>query len=67
MGNLNKVMLIGRLGQEPEKRTTSSGKSVVNVSLATTETWKDNNGQKQEKTEWHRLIFWERVGEIVDQ
>lgn len=65
MGYLNKVLLIGRLGQDPEKRTTSSGKSVVNVSLATTEYFKDNMGQKKEKTEWHKVVLWGAVGDVV--
>ena len=50
MGSLNKVMLIGRLGQDPDRRSTDSGKNVANVSLATSDTWKDQSGQKQEKT-----------------
>ena len=67
MGYLNKVMLIGRLGQDPEKRVTPAGHSVVNISLATTEYYKDKSGNKQEKTEWHRVIFWNRQAEIVEQ
>ena len=67
MGYLNKVMLIGRLGQDPEKRITPAGHSVVNISLATTEFFKDKSGNKQEKTEWHRVIFWNRLAEIVEQ
>jgi len=67
MGNLNKVMLIGKLGQDPEKRVTPGGHSVVSVSLATTEYFKDQGGNKQEKTEWHRIAFWNRLAEIVEQ
>jgi len=67
MGYLNKVILIGRLGQEPEKKITPSGHTVVNISLATTEYFKDPAGQKQEKTEWHRIVLWNRLGEIVEQ
>lgn len=67
MGYLNKVMLIGRLGQDPEKRVTPTGHSVINVSLATTEYYKDKSGSKQERTEWHRLVFWNRTAEIVEQ
>jgi len=67
MGNLNKVILIGRLGQEPEKRVTSGGHSVVTLSLATSEKFKDKSGQQQEKTEWHRVIFWNRAADIIEQ
>tara|TARA_B100001245_G_C22846735_1_gene406976 strand:+ start:790 stop:1209 length:420 start_codon:yes stop_codon:yes gene_type:complete len=57
-GSLNKVMLIGRLGQDPEIRTTGAGKPFCNFSIATSETWKDKDGTKQEKTEWHRIVVW---------
>lgn len=67
MGNLNKVLLIGRLGQDPEKRITPAGHSVVNVSLATTEFFRDQSGNKQERTEWHRVVFWNRQAEVVEQ
>lgn len=67
MASLNKVMLIGRLGQDPESRTTSSGAVVANVSMAVSESYKDKSGQKQEKTEWIKLIFWNRLAEIVTQ
>ena len=67
MGYLNKVILIGRLGQDPEKRTTPSGHSVVNISLATTEYFKDQGGNKQEKTEWHRVVFWNKQAELIEQ
>jgi single-strand DNA-binding protein len=67
MGYLNKVLLIGRLGQEPEKRVTPAGHSVVNISLATSEYFKDQAGNKQDKTEWHRLVFWNRLAEILEQ
>lgn len=67
MGYLNKVLLIGRLGQEPEKRVTPAGHSVINVSLATTEYYKDQGGNRQERTEWHRLVFWNRQAEIIEQ
>ena len=59
MGNLNKIMLIGHVCQDPEKRTIASGSSVVNVNLATTEKWKDKQGQMQEQTEFHRLVVWQ--------
>lgn len=67
MGNLNKVLLIGRLGQDPELRTTTNGHSVVNVSLATTEQWKDQSGTKQERTEWHRLSLWNHTANIINK
>ena len=65
MGSLNKVMLIGRLGQDPDIRSTDSGKNVANVSLATSDTWKDHSGQKQEKTEWHKLVMWDRLADLA--
>ncbi len=67
MATLNKVLLIGRIGQEPEKRITPNGHSVMNVSLATSEFYKDQSGSRQERTEWHRLVFWNRLAEIVEQ
>lgn len=67
MGNLNKVMLIGFLGQDPEKRVTSGGHSVVTVNLATTERFNDREGNRQEKTEWHRLVFWNQKADFVEQ
>jgi single-strand DNA-binding protein len=65
--SLNKVMLIGNVGAEPEIRTTPSGTRVAKVSLATNRTWSDRSGQQQEKTEWHRLTFWDRLAEIVER
>ena len=56
--SLNKVMLIGNLGQDPEKRVTGSGQSVTSFSIATSERWTGKDGQKQEKTEWHRIVVW---------
>lgn len=67
MGNLNKVLLIGRIGQDIELRNTPSGHKVANVSLATSEHFKDQGGNKQEKTEWHRLVFWNKQAEIVQK
>jgi single-strand DNA-binding protein len=66
-GTLNKVMLIGRLGQDPELRYTPSGKSVANFSLATNMVWKDQDGNNQEKTEWHRIVVWGKQAENVGQ
>jgi single-strand DNA-binding protein len=65
--NVNKVMLVGRLTRDPEVRNTSSGQTVASVSLATSSTWKDKNGQKQERTEFHNLVLWGRLGEIAGQ
>src|SRR3989339_1874458 len=67
MGNLNKVLLIGRLGQDPEKRVTPGGHSVVSVNLATSERFTDKAGNKQERTEWHRLVFWNKLADLVEQ
>ena len=65
--NVNKVMLVGRLTRDPEIRTTQTGQTVASVSLATSFTWKDKNGQKQEKTEFHNIVLWGRLGEIAGQ
>jgi single-strand DNA-binding protein len=58
--SVNKVILLGRLGQDPELKYTPGGSPVCNFSLATTESWTDKSGQKQEKTEWHRVVVWGR-------
>lgn len=60
--SLNKVTLIGNVGNDPEVRTTTGGSRVAQVSLATTRQWNGNNGEKQEKTEWHRLVLWNTKG-----
>jgi single-strand DNA-binding protein len=65
--SLNKVMLIGNLGSDPEVRTTPSGTKVAKVSLATNRTFQDRTGQQQERTEWHRLTFFGRMADIVEQ
>jgi single-strand DNA-binding protein len=65
--SLNKVMLIGNVGNEPEIRATSGGARVAKVSLATNRSWSDRSGQQQEKTEWHRLTFFGRLVDIVEQ
>lgn len=65
---VNKVILVGNLGNDPEVRYMPNGNAVANVSLATSETWKDKNtGEQQEKTEWHRVVFFNRLAEIVEQ
>ncbi len=65
--NLNKVHLIGRLTRDPEVRTTSGGQTVATISLATGRTWTGKDGQKQEQTEFHRIVLWGRLGEIAGQ
>ena len=64
---LNKAMLIGNLGADPETRFTQDGTCVCNLRLATTEKYKDRNGQQQERTEWHRVVLWGKLGEIANQ
>lgn len=65
--SVNKVILIGRLGKDPEIRYMPNGEAVTNVSLATSENWKDKGGEKQEKTEWHNLVFYRRLAEIAGE
>ena len=63
---INKVILVGNVGQDPETRYMPNGGAVTNVTLATSETWKDKNtGENQERTEWHRIVFYQRLAEIV--
>jgi len=65
---VNKVILIGNLGSDPEVKYTTSGVPVANVSLATSESWTDKqSGERQEKTEWHRLVIWRKTAEIAGQ
>jgi single-strand DNA-binding protein len=64
---VNKAILVGNVGNDPEIRSVGDGHRVANVSLATNRTWKDKSGQKQEKTEWHRLTFWGKLVDIVEQ
>lgn len=64
---LNKVILIGRLGKDPEVRYMPNGEAVCNFSVATSESWKDSNGQKQERTEWHNITMYRRIAEISGQ
>lgn len=65
--SVNKVILIGRLGQNPEVRYTPSGAAVANFSVATNENWTDKSGQKQEKTEWHKVVVWGKLAELCNQ
>jgi single-strand DNA-binding protein len=67
VSNLNKVQIIGRLGRDPEVRAMPSGGNVANLAIATTEKWKDKNGQKQEKTEWHRVSLFGRMADVAGE
>ncbi len=67
MASINKVILIGNLGKDPETRYMSNGEAVTNITVATTDTWKDKNGEKQEKTEWHRVTFYRKLAEIAGE
>jgi single-strand DNA-binding protein len=62
--SVNKVILIGRLGENPEVRSTPGGQSVLNFSLATHEKWTDKSGQPNERTEWHRIVVWGKLAEL---
>jgi single-strand DNA-binding protein len=64
---VNKVILLGRLGRDPETRYTGSGQAVANFSLATAESFKDRNGERQKRTEWHRVVAWGKLAEIVQK
>lgn len=64
---INKVLLIGNLGREPELRHTQSGTAVASFSIATSENWTDNEGNKQESTEWHNIIAWKRLAELCSE
>jgi single-strand DNA-binding protein len=65
--SVNKVILVGRLGQDPEARFTQGGTAVTNLRLATNESWKDQSGQRQERTEWHSVVAWGKLAEICSQ
>jgi single-strand DNA-binding protein len=68
MASVNKVIIIGNLGRDPEVRYTPSGAAVCNVSVATTRNWKNReSGEKQEETEWHRVVFYDRLAEIAGE
>ena len=66
-GSVNKVILVGHLGADPEIRYTQSGSPVANLRLATSESWKNKNGQKEERTEWHRIVAWSKLAELAGQ
>jgi single-strand DNA-binding protein len=65
--SVNKVILVGRLGKDPETRYTSSGQAVCNFTMATDETYKDRAGERQKRTEWHRIVVWAKQAEIAQQ
>lgn len=65
--SVNKVIILGRLGQDPELKYTPGGMAVCNFTLATSESWADKAGQKQERTEWHRVVVWGKLAELCNQ
>jgi single-strand DNA-binding protein len=68
MASVNKVILVGNLGRDPETRYSPEGSAICNISVATTDTWKDKtSGEKQERTEWHRIVFFNRLAEIAGE
>ena len=67
MASVNKVILVGNLGRDPEMRFMPNGEAVCNFSIATTDSWKDKSGQKQERTEWHRVVIYGRLAEIASE
>lgn len=67
MASVNRVTLIGNIGKDPETRYMSNGDAVTNITLATTDAWKDKNGEKQEKTEWHSIVFYRKLAEIAGE
>ena len=67
MASVNKVILVGNLGRDPETRYMPDGGAITNISIATTSTWKDKSGEKQEATEWHRISFFGKLAEIAGE
>ena len=67
MAGVNKVILVGRLGRDPEIRYTPSGVAVANFTIATSEQWTNKDGEKEERTEWHKIVAWRRLGEICGE
>lgn len=67
MASVNKVILVGNLGRDPEVRYMPDGGAVTNISVATTDVWKDKAGEKQERTEWHRVVFFSKLAEIAGE
>lgn len=66
-GSINKAIIIGNLGRDPETRYTQAGQAITNLSVATTEEWKDQQGQRQQRTEWHRIVLFGRVAEVAGE
>jgi len=67
MAGVNKAILVGNLGRDPELRYTQNGQAVVNFTLATSENWTDKSGERVERTEWHRIVVWGKTGEMCAQ
>lgn len=67
MAGVNKAILVGNLGRDPELRHTPNGQAVVNFTLATSESWTDKSGERQERTEWHRIVVWGKLAELCNQ
>ncbi len=67
MASVNKVILVGNLGRDPEVRYTPDNSAITNISIATTDVWRDKNGDKQERTEWHRVAFFGKLAEIAGE
>lgn len=67
MRGVNKVILVGTLGKDPEVRYSQDGAAITNISVATSESWKDKSGEQQERTEWHRVVFFGKLAEIAGQ
>lgn len=67
MSGINKVILVGRLGTDPEMKNTSTGQKVTRINLATSESWVNREGERQEKTEWHRVVIWGKLAETCAQ
>ena len=67
MGSVNKAIIIGNAGKDPDTKYTDAGVAVCTLTLATKHSWKEKEGQRQEKTEWHRVVFWGKLAEIVDR
>ncbi len=66
-GSVNKVIILGNLGADPELKYTTSGAAVTTLSVATSESWKDDSGNRQERTEWHRVVLWRRQAEVAGE
>src|SRR5690606_35819663 len=67
MAGVNKVILVGNLGKDPEVRTLENGRKVANFSLATSEAYKDKSGERVERTEWHNIVFWGPIAEVIER